>query len=496
MCGILASFGTTNIDENAFRSVLKLTTHRGPDDTGALFGDGFALGHNRLSIVDVAGGHQPLSCSQAQLYGVSNGEIYNHRNIRDRNYPDYPYKTRSDAEVLLPAFRKKGAAMVADLDGMFAFVLTDGRELLAARDPLGIKPLYYGHDGDQLYFGSEIKTLIPLAKTIREFPQGHFYHSKTGFQPYYTINPQPVCIHDEAQAIREIRRTLETSVRKRLMSDVPVGVFRSGGLDSSIIAALMRQSIPELHSFSVGVHGSPDLEAARKVANHIGTIHHEYVYTEDEMIEVLPDVINHLESFDPALVRSAVPCYMVSRLAARHVKVVLSGEGADELFGGYSYFSQFKDSKDLRTESIRILNGLHNMNLQRVDRMTMAHSLEGRVPFLDIDFIETVLKIDPELKLHGVYPQEKGLLRKAVEDLLPREIVWRKKMEFAQGCGSSRVLEQMAEKEISQETLDHARSKQPAITGKESLYYFNLFKNRFDHPDAVGMVATWNGTLH
>jgi len=496
MCGILASFGNRKLDEEDFRSVLRLVSHRGPDHTGAMFGDGFALGHNRLSIVDVEGGHQPLMCDRKRLFGVSNGEIYNHQNIREKTYPDYPYKTRSDSEVLLPAFQNRGPGMVTDLDGMFGFVLTDGQEILAARDPIGIKPLYYGNDCDQLFFASEIKALIPLAKTIREFPQGHYYHSSDGFKPYYQLDEAEIQIHDEATAIREIRRTLEASVRKRLMADVPVGVFLSGGLDSSIIAAMMRESVRDLHSFSVGVPGSPDLEAARQVAGFLKTIHHEYVYTEDEMVEVLPEVIYHLESFDPALVRSAVPCYMVSRLAAKHVKVVLSGEGSDELFGGYSYFSRFTDSRQLRRECIRILKGLHNMNLQRVDRMTMAHSLEGRVPFLDIDFIETVLRISPDLKLHTAYPMEKGLLRRAVEDLLPKEIVWREKMEFAQGCGSSRVLEQKAEQEISQEMLDRAASANSRIRSKESLYYFNLFNERFDHADAVRMVATWEGTLH
>lgn len=496
MCGILASFGHKNLDERDFRSVLRLVTHRGPDDCGAMFGENFALGHNRLSIVDVEGGHQPLSCGQDRLFGVSNGEIYNHRDIRKRLYPDYPYKTRSDAEVLLPAFQSRGAEMVSELDGMFGFVLTNGDEVLAARDPIGIKPLYYGKDSDGILFASEIKALLPLAKTVREFPQGHYYHSSGGFQSYYQISAGQVCIHDEATAIREIRRTLEASVKKRLMGDVPVGVFLSGGLDSSIIAALMSKDVSELHSFSVGVAGSPDLEAARQVADGLKTIHHEYVYTEEEMLQVLPDVIYHLESFDPALVRSAVPCYMVSRLAAQYVKVVLSGEGADELFGGYSYFSQFNDAQGLRNESIRILNGLHNMNLQRVDRMTMAHSLEGRVPFLDIDFIETVLRISPELKLHSAYPLEKGLLRKAVEDLLPREIVWREKMEFAQGCGSSRILENQAEREITQQMLDRARCSNDKISSKESLYFFKIFNERFDHPDAVEMVGTWQGTLH
>lgn len=279
------------------------------------------------------------------------------------------------------------------------------------------------------------------------------------------------------------------------MSDVPVGVFLSGGLDSSIIAALLKEEIPGLHSFSVGLPGSPDIEAARIVAEHLGTIHHEYLYSEDEMREVLAEVIYYLESFNPALVRSAVPCYFVSRLASQHVKVVLSGEGADELFGGYTYFDRYDDPEALQTETIRILKGLHNINLQRVDRMTMAHGLEGRVPFLDVELIETALSISPELKTHRSFGMEKWILRKAFEDELPAEIVWREKLEFAQGCGSSTFFEQETAC-ITDERLREAKEQGIPITTKEELFYYNIFNNHMDHPDVVNMVGRWKGILH
>ncbi|MFQ5638601.1 MAG: asparagine synthase-related protein [bacterium] len=296
-------------------------------------------------------------------------------------------------------------------------------------------------------------------------------------------------------AIARIQETLRRSVKKRLMSDVPIGVFLSGGLDSSIVAALMKEQIDELHSFSVGISDSPDLKTARIAAEHIGTIHHEYIYSEAEMTKVLSDVIYHLESYDPALVRSALPCYFVSKLASQYVKVILSGEGSDELFAGYSYFNDYDDASALQRESIRIINGLHNLNLQRVDRMTMAHGLEGRVPFLDIEFIETVLSIDPLLKMYRTFGIEKGLLRKAFEGMLPKEIVWRDKMEFAQGCGSSTVFQQKAEY-ITEEELEKAKSLGAPVSSKEELFYYDIFRRFFDHPVADKLVGRWQGELH
>ena len=496
MCGILGVFGQSPTIKNDFESMLSTLTHRGPDDTGIVRENNFTLGHQRLAIVDVAGAHQPFERPNSQIYGICNGEIYNYQELRARFKSSYDFRTHGDSEVLLPLYQQFGSQLTNHLDGMFGFVVSDGQEFIAARDPIGIKPLYYGTKGDLKFFSSEIKALVQYTDSLQEFPQGHYYKSGAGFVPYYQLPEETSFISDLEEVLNKIRASLAKSVEKRLMADVPVGVFLSGGLDSSIIAALMAERLPQLHSFSVGLPDSSDLKAARKVAEHLGTIHHEYVYTEAEMEAVLPDVIYYLESYDPALVRSAIPCYFVSRLASQYVKVVLSGEGADELFAGYSYFADYDDAIALHRESISILKGLHNLNLQRVDRMTMAHSLEGRVPFLDTEFIALCLSIEPALKLHKTYGTEKWLLRKAFADKLPELIVWRDKMEFAQGCASSTILEDRANSAISQAELDEARRQGFPIGTKEELSYYRIFQRHFPHPDAANLIGKWQGTLH
>ncbi|EDX87772.1 asparagine synthase (glutamine-hydrolyzing) [Synechococcus sp. PCC 7335] len=496
MCGIASVFGSNASTQYDVSSILSHIVHRGPDDTGVAKGDSWALGHQRLSIVDVAGGHQPMQAVPTQLYSICNGEIYNFRELRSHHFSDYSFQTEADSEILLPLFQQFGKELVQHLEGMYSFVISDGEEWLAGRDCVGVKPLYYGTTDDTIFFASELKALVNCAERIYEFPSGHYYHSQAGLVPYYQL-PKTVTFEKDVDTIvGDIRQSLTQSVQKRLMSDVPVGVFLSGGLDSSIVAALMKQQVKELHSFSVGLSHSPDLRAARLVAEHLGTVHHEYVYSEAEMQTVLSDVIYYLESYDPALVRSAIPCYMVSRLASEYVKVVLSGEGADELFAGYSYFAEYDDSMKLHREAIAILQGLHNLNLQRVDRMTMAHSLEGRVPFLDIDFIERCMCIDPQLKLQSPSRPEKWLLRKAFEDLLPQEIVWRDKMEFAQGCASSGLLEHHAKAEISQEALAAAKLQGLPVDTQEELFYYRIFEQHFPHPDAAKVIGRWGGTLH
>ncbi len=506
MCGILGMFGGTNDQVKHFPSVLATLRHRGPDHQGTWRNGNSLLGHQRLSIMDVDGGHQPFQCPQTRRALICNGEVYNHAVLK-RKFPAYPFRTGSDSEVILPLYADRGDGAAGELDGMFSLLIAEGPGCFAARDPIGIKPLYYGTahgiadgstggtGGDALLFASELKALVGLAERIREFPNGHYFHSDRGLRPYYRL-PDPVeFVSDEKTAVERIRAVLGKSVRKRLMSDVPVGVFLSGGLDSSIVAALMKEQVPELHSFSVGLEGAPDLAAARRVAGHLGTVHHEYTYTGEQVLQVLPRVIYHLESWDPALIRSAIPCYFVSRLARERVKVILSGEGADELFCGYSYLADYHDPRALQQESRRILNGLHNINLQRVDRMTMAHGLEGRVPFLDTRFIETVLEIDPRLKSRRAYGIEKGILRRACEDLLPRDIVWRDKMEFAQGAGSSTLLEQTAEG-IPDQELAAASGKGLPVSTKEELMYYRIFTRYFRHADAEALVGTWKGTLH
>lgn len=496
MCGILGVFGQSPTDKYNFEAMLSTLTHRGPDDTGIVRENNFKLGHQRLAIVDVARAHQPFERPESKLYGICNGEIYNYQQLRDRFKTSYDFRTRGDSEVLLPLYQQFGSQLTNHVDGMFGFVIGNGQEFIAARDPIGIKPLYYGTKGDLKFFSSEIKALVQYTDEIQEFPQGHYYQSGAGFVPYYQLPEETSFISDVEEVLDKIRASLAKSVEKRLMADVPVGVFLSGGLDSSIIAALMAERLPQLHSFSVGLPDSPDLKAARLVAEHLGTIHHEYIYTEAEMEAVLPDVIYYLESYDPALVRSAIPCYFVSRLASQYVKVVLSGEGADELFAGYSYFADYDEAMALHRESISILKGLHNLNLQRVDRMTMAHSIEGRVPFLDTEFIALCLSIDPTLKLHKTYGIEKWLLRKAFADKLPEVVLWRDKMEFAQGCASSTILEDRANFAISTAELEEACRQGFPIGTKEELFYYSIFQRHFPHPDAANLIGKWQGTLH
>ncbi len=495
MCGILGVFGELEDDDSIYNEMLTSMEHRGPDSRGFAKGERFCLGHQRLSIVDVEKGRQPIQHKDSNINLVCNGEIYNHLSLRNQIDTNYPFVTDSDSEVIIPLYKELNFQSVNDLDGMFSFILSDGNNYFVARDPIGIKPLYWGRDDRHVYFSSEIKALINHADIIEEFPKGCCYHSKKGLIQYYRLPEIDTFIMNVDVAVEKIKESLANSVRKRLMSDVPIGVFLSGGLDSSIIAALMKDDISDLHSFSVGFEGSPDLKAARLVADHLGTIHHEYVYSESEMLEVVSDVIYYLESFDPALVRSAVPCYFVSKLASQYVKVVLTGEGADELFAGYSYFSDFAEPQSLQAESKRVINSLHNTNLQRVDRMTMAHGLEGRVPFLDVGFIESVLKISPYLKSQKTFGVEKWLLRKAFEDRLPDDIVWRDKMEFAQGCGSSTVFEQKAEG-ITRLEKQEAIDQSYPVSSKEELYYYNMFKTYFDHPDSINLVGRWKGKMH
>jgi asparagine synthase (glutamine-hydrolysing) len=471
--------------------------HRGPDDSGLLHSGSTVLAHRRLSIIDVAEGKQPLCNESGDLALACNGEIYNHERLRRELQGQHSFRTHSDSEVILHLYEELGPSCVTKLDGMFAFVLSDGDQVFAARDPLGIKPLYMGRDADGgLWFASELKALIDVCATVEEVPPGSAYTRGTfqrWFEPLWREPPDPSSMLDP----NAIRDTLESAVVKRLMSDVPVGMFLSGGLDSSIIAALARQHVDELHSFSVGLEGAPDILAARAVAEHLGTRHHEYVYTPGEAICMLEEAIAHLESYDSALLRSAMPCYFVSRIASDHVKVVLTGEGSDEAFAGYLYFGSVGNPATLHRECVRLLTGLHSMNLQRVDRMTMAHSIEGRVPFLDIDFLEAVMAIDPSKKLHGPDRPEKWLLRDAVTGLLPEAILWRTKQEFAQGCGSEWTLREHCEEIVSDHDMASAAQRFPVDTPqtKEAFHYRRIFEDIFPGKTSRRTVGRWRGAF-
>ena len=498
MCGIIAIYG-----DNASHWVqcletgLDVLSHRGPDDQGTYVGSNIVLGQTRLSIIDVAGGRQPIFAEDGQKCVICNGEIYNYLFLKD-GLSQHRFRTDSDTEVLLHLFEDEGVESVSRLDGMFAFVLYDGKDILVARDPLGIKPLYQGQREGCLFFASELKALDGMVDNIQEFPPGHYYSSKRGLVQYYHL-PEVINWNDNVVEISKLlREKLNSAVQKRWMSDVPLGCFLSGGIDSSLISAISKQNFDHLDTFSVGLgKDAPDFIYAREVAQFLGTTHHEYAYTVDDVLEALPSVIYHLESFDPALVRSAIPCYFVSRLAKDYVKVILTGEGSDEVFAGYHYFKQFSSKEDVQKEAVRILTGLHNMNLQRVDRATMAHSIEGRVPFLDIDFVEYAVSIDPGLKLAGKRRRriEKWLLRQAFTNYLPGRIIWRPKMEFAAGCGSEQLMTELLEDKISDAEFEREKKeiKKVQISSKEELYYFKIFQSFFNSDGAIEAIGRWQG---
>jgi asparagine synthase (glutamine-hydrolysing) len=492
MCGIAGIYGETEEDLDPLLATMR---HRGPDGQQVINFDAGTFGHVRLAIVDVEGGEQPLANNTAGHWLVCNGEIYNHDTLRQQHL-NYDYQTQSDNEIILPLYEHYGVDAVKYLDGMFAFALWDGTGLYLARDPMGIKPLYYGWHNGNLQFASEIKSIQGQVDEVREFPHGHWYHSDYGFQPYYSVaSVIAEGQHSPTPTFDQIRNTLSEAIRKRLMSDVPLGVFLSGGLDSSIVAAVVAQEMDHLHSFNVGIEGaSEDRTFARLVADYLGTEHHEYIYTVDEMIAILPTVIYHLESYDPAIIRSAIPNYFLARLTSEYVTVVLSGEGADELMSGYHYLKDFTPDA-LQTELMRITDGLHDCNLQRLDRMTMAHSLEGRVPFLDTQFIKLAAAVDLDQRIERGSGVEKWALRKAFEGMLPDEVIWRKKSKFAEGAGSAEMIVEIAESAISDR--DYAREKRQfeaetgrALSGKEELYYYRIFRHYFD-PQVAALIRRW-----
>jgi asparagine synthase (glutamine-hydrolysing) len=375
---------------------------------------------------------------------------------------------------------------------MFAFFVTDGEHFVAARDPLGIKPLYFGYGHGGIWFASELKAIVGHCKFFEALPAGSSLTQQGRIHRWFSPRwADQVGQLDAPPGALEER--LERAVVKRLMSDVEVGVFLSGGLDSSIIACLAQRNLSGLKTFAVGCEGSTDLVAARLVARALGTRHYEYVYSKEEAIKELSEVIYHLESYDAALIQSAVPCYFLSKLAREHVKVVLTGEGADEVFAGYDYFSDIWDAGELHQECVRLLFGLHGMNLQRVDRMTMAHGLEGRVPFLDMEFLDWAMSLDPRLKLRPAGRLEKRLLRTAFEGQLPPAILRRKKQEFSQGAGADLILSEYAASKVSTATFAGARSRFPIDTPatKEEFYYRAVFEDLFPGDSARASVHRW-----
>ncbi|MFO7951934.1 MAG: asparagine synthase B [Bacillota bacterium] len=439
--------------------------------------------------MDPEGGNQPINNEALSMSIIANGEIYNFPKLHKSLAEKHNFKTKSDTETILHLYEDFGSDMVNKLEGMYAFAIADGENLFIARDPVGIKPLYYAENDDGFYFASELKPLAKLPGIIKEFPPGTYYHSKHGFNTYYTV-PELEIKNEPVEVITSrLRQTLEKVVDSHLMSDVPLGVFLSGGLDSSITTALSRKIIGKpIHSFSVGIEGCPDLESARMLSSYLDTIHHEYLLSVDEVMAKLPEIIYYLESFDQDLVRSAIPTYFTARLAQEHVKVVLSGEGADELFAGYSYYKDYSgNDKILQSELRRSVSTLHNVNLQRVDRLTMAHSIEARVPFLDREAIEVGLSIPAKYKLYGNPPVEKWILRKAVEDLLPDRITWRNKEQFDEGSGIIDFIEQTIHEKFSYEDARKHRQKHPDVylRSHEECFYHKLFTEVFERPEVI-----------
>ena len=494
MCGIAGIWGKTA--QSNIETMMDSLVHRGPDAKGIFVvpsGSGI-LGHQRLSIMDVEGGDQPIY-GEGEKAIIGNGEIYNYPQLFSQLQQRYQFITKSDTEAILHLYEDKNVTAIPELDGMFAFAIIDENKFIAARDPIGIKPLYYSEQDGNFWFASELKAITQFCEQVAEFPPGAFFSSETGFSTYYNVpDISPDIDADVNTLIQEIQATVEASVVKRLMSDVPLGAFLSGGLDSSIIAAIAKKHKSELHTFSVGIEGSKDLEAARVVSDYLGTIHHEYLITPEEAIAKLPEIIYSLESFDQDLVRSAIPCYFTSRLAAEYVKVILTGEGADELFAGYTYYKDIPDEDTLHKELRRSVSSLHNINLQRVDRLTMAHSIEGRVPFLDLKMIELGQRVPAHLKLRGNPPVEKWILRKAFEHLLPEDIVWRKKEQFDEGSGTVDLLTEtlkdlMNGEQVQQYQKQYARTQ---LRSPEECYYHQIFMNVFDNPAAIlNNVARW-----
>ena len=506
MCGILAIIGKGK-DEVLVKELSKRMSHRGPDESDMHITEkGHFLSHERLSIIDLHTGKQPIQgCDTAWM--VHNGEIYNHQELRDTILKDHTFRSTSDSEVIVHLYEKFGYDFCHLLDGMFAFVVIDGDDYIAGRDPLGVKPLYYGLDErGRMYFASEMKSIADQCKTFSTFPPGHYYTPETGFVKYY----QPKWENPEAGVeeldLTAIRESLTQAVKKRLMSDVPIGVLLSGGLDSSltssIAARLMKEQGKTLHSFSIGLdQDAPDAKAARKVAEFLGTEHHEIHFTIEEGIAILDQLVWHLETYDVTSVRASTPMYFLSKaITEKGIKVVLSGEGADEIFGGYLYFRNAPSILDFHKETIERVQKLFTADLLRADKSTMAHGLEARVPFLDKAFLELAIKIKPEEKMPQTYDGiEKYILRKAFDipeqPYLPQEVLWRQKEQFSDGVGYNWIdtLIDYCASQVSDANFAKAAELYPYNTPltKEAFFYRTIFHNHFPQVAAAQTVRKW-----
>ena len=517
MCGIVAIFHveeqTQALRDKALRMSQKIR-HRGPDWSGIYCGGHAILAHERLSIVDPESGQQPLySPDRCQVLAV-NGEIYNHKDLRERYKDQYQFQTGSDCEVILALYRDRGIDFLEELNGIFAFALYDETrdEFLIARDPIGVIPLYIGYDADgKVYVASELKALEGQCDRYEPFLPGHYYWSGEGkMHRYYHRDWMDYDqVKDNKASVTAIHDGLEAAVRRQLMSDVPYGVLLSGGLDSSIISAVAEKYAdmrieddsktkaywPRLHSFAVGLKGAPDLAKARLVADHIGTVHHEINYTIQEGLDAIRDVIYFIETYDVTTVRASTPMYLLARvIKSMGIKMVLSGEGADEIFGGYLYFHKAPDARAFHEETVRKLSKLYLYDCLRANKSLAAWGVEGRVPFLDKEFLDIAMRTNPEAKLCPGMMMEKKILRQAFADMLPDEVAWRQKEQFSDGVGYSWIdtLKAVTAAAVTDEQMANAAERFPINTpqNKEEYYYRSIFAEHFPSDSAARSVPS------
>ncbi|AKJ41882.1 asparagine synthase B [Pragia fontium] len=515
MCSI---FGVLDIKSDPIElrkkalEMSRLMRHRGPDWSGIFASDTAILAHERLSIVGVNHGAQPLyNAAHTHVLAV-NGEIYNHQELRRQLQDKYEFQTESDCEVILALYQKKGIDFLDDLQGMFAFILYDStnNSYLLGRDHVGIIPMYTGHDEHgNFYVASEMKALVPVCKTLKEFPAGSYLSSHDHkIQRYYQRDWMEYdSVKDNVTDAYELRNALEESVKSHLMSDVPYGVLLSGGLDSSVISAITKKYAarriedgerseawwPQLHSFAVGLEGSPDLAAAQEVAHHLGTVHHEIHFTVQEGMDAIRDVIYHIETYDVTTIRASTPMYLMARkIKAMGIKMVLSGEGADEVFGGYLYFHKAPNAKEFHEETVRKLLALHMYDCARANKAMAAWGVEARVPFLDKKFLDVAMRINPKDKMCGNGKMEKHIIRECFESYLPASVAWRQKEQFSDGVGYSWIdsLKEVANNQINAQQLENAKFRFPynTPTSKEAYLYREIFEELFPLPSAAECV--------
>ena len=517
MCGIVGIFQIKEQTKELRKKALKMSQkirHRGPDWSGIYVGKSAILAHERLSIVDPQSGGQPLYSPDKKQALAVNGEIYNHRDIRERYAGKYEFQTGSDCEVILALYRDKGIDFLEDLNGIFAFALYDEEkdEYLIARDPIGVIPLYIGKDNEgRVYVASELKALEGFCDEYEPFLPGHYYWSREGKMTrwYKRDWTSYDAVKDNPASVQDVHDALEAAVQRQLMSDVPYGVLLSGGLDSSVISAIAKKYSamrvetdntaaawwPQLHSFAVGLKGAPDLAKAKAVADHIGTVHHEINYTVQEGLDAIRDVIYYIETYDVTTVRASTPMYLLARvIKSMGIKMVLSGEGADEVFGGYLYFHKAPTPRDFHEETVRKLSKLHLYDCLRANKSLSAWGVEGRVPFLDKEFLDVAMRLNPAAKMCPGNTIEKKIVREAFADMLPESVAWRQKEQFSDGVGYSWIdsLTEMTSQAVTDEQMAHAAERFPINPpmNKEEYFYRSIFEEHFPSRSAALSVPS------